>query len=77
MNCLYCASPATKEQSKRTTLGYRTGTAMGDGGEFDQPFTDPHRAGFLSLGNPDRSSLPGARLHPSSSSSTFTHLPVT
>lgn len=24
MNCLYCASPATKEQSKRTTLGYRT-----------------------------------------------------
>jgi hypothetical protein len=38
---------------------------------------NPFRAGFSSVGSPDRPSLPGVRPHPTTSAGTCTNLPVT
>ncbi len=53
------------------------GTAIGHGGEFDQPLQTSFGLVFSSLDSPDRPPHPGVRPHPTSSAGTFTDLSTT
>ena len=48
MNCPYCASTATKEQTKKTSLGYRTFRCLG----FKRTFNERTGTPFNSLEYP-------------------------